>query len=89
MMFGCFFSFSILRRRRGGDEIGCTQDIHRVFLRVFLLPPRNLWSCIRLNDEYQEYYRHTKETLLTLPKGGTSQVSRQLTPTGRITLKDL
>ena len=32
---------------------------------------RNLWSCIRLNDEYQEYYRQTNETLLTLPKGGT------------------
>jgi len=30
---------------------------------------KNLWSCIRLNEEYQESYRQTKETLLTLPKG--------------------
>lgn len=36
---------------------------------------RNLWSCIRLNDEYQEYYRQTKETLLTLPKGSLMLVA--------------
>jgi len=38
----------------------------------------NLESCIRLNDVYQEQYRATKETLLTLPKGKQFDFSETL-----------
>eukprot|EP00434_Breviolum_minutum_P020388 symbB.v1.2.017981.t1/scaffold1416.1/size119947/1 len=39
---------------------------------------QNLLSCIKLNNEYQEYYRQTKETLLTLPKGKQFDFSETL-----------
>ncbi|CAJ1345300.1 unnamed protein product [Effrenium voratum] len=39
---------------------------------------KNLWSCIRLNEEYQEYYRQTKDTLMTLPKGKQFDFSETL-----------
>jgi len=39
---------------------------------------KNLESCIRLNDAYQEQYRATKETLLTLPKGKQFDFSETL-----------
>ncbi|CAE8591739.1 unnamed protein product, partial [Polarella glacialis] len=39
---------------------------------------KNLYSCIKLNDAYQEQYRATKETLLTLPKGKQFDFSETL-----------
>jgi len=43
-----------------------------------LLLIKNLYSCIQLNDGYQEQYRLTKETLLTLPKGKQFDFSETL-----------
>jgi dynein heavy chain len=39
---------------------------------------KNLESCIKLNEVYQEQYRETKETLLTLPKGKQFDFSETL-----------
>jgi dynein heavy chain len=39
---------------------------------------KNLESCITLNNSYQEQYRATKETLLTLPKGKQFDFSETL-----------
>jgi len=39
---------------------------------------KNLESCIKLNEAYQEQYQATKETLLTLPKGKQFDFSETL-----------
>jgi dynein heavy chain len=39
---------------------------------------KNLESCIKLNDAYQQQYKDTKDTLLTLPKGKQFDFSETL-----------